>query len=115
MQEAIDWIVSNQIAQNLTNAVPTGRDLSQMNQFSTWLEDANRYGCWCYFGDVYNQGKSHPVSELDGYCKQLHDGYECATMDHSGCEPWSVDYNLNNGFFLQSDEMQVQACNAANS
>lgn len=32
------------------------------------------YGCWCYF-DSIGHGKSDPVDEIDGYCKQLQQGY----------------------------------------
>ena len=115
MQAAINWISSERNSNNSTL-----RDLSNMNQFSTWLEDANQYGCWCYFNDVRGTsekgfGKSKPVSELDGYCKQLHNGYECATMDFSDCEPRTAEYELNNAFFLEAEDVQVLACAAANS
>ena len=72
------------------------RSLDDKGQFSLWLEDVDEYGCWCYFGDKHGRGKSNPVNDLDAHCKQLHEGYECAMLDHTDvnteCVPWTVAY-----------------------
>jgi len=63
------------------------------------FEDIQAYGCWCYFGEIYQQGlgAGHPQSDLDAMCKQLSDGYTCAymdanTADRPKCEPYNVEY-----------------------
>ena len=38
------------------------------------ISSIQSYGCWCYF-DSIGKGKSDPVDEIDGYCKQLQQGY----------------------------------------
>merc|ERR1712066_330253 len=55
------------------------------------------YGCWCYFYEKHGRGRGPPVDELDGFCKVLHEGYECAMLDaeiagEDDCEPWTVQY-----------------------
>jgi len=55
-------------------------------------EDDRQYGCWCYLGADYKKGKSMPKDELDGFCKVLHDGYECAAIETPGCRAFEVDY-----------------------
>ena len=53
-------------------------------------------GCFCYFNENHSKGKGQPQSKVDGWCKQLHEGYECAIMDSENegydCIPWEVDY-----------------------
>merc|ERR1712025_542715 len=58
----------------------------------------NRYGCWCYFQDDHGKGRSHPVDEIDEFCKILHHGYSCIIRDmknlNTPCnEPWAISYN----------------------
>lgn len=66
--------------------------------FVTGLQE---YGCWCYFEDLHGMGRGQPLTEIDEQCKILHDGYECAILDHSDpsseCEPWSVTYRSATG------------------
>jgi len=55
------------------------------------------YGCWCYFYEKHGRGRGAPVDELDGFCKILHEGYECAMIDSveagdDDCVPWEVPY-----------------------
>ena len=50
------------------------------------------YGCWCYAGSDYRKGKGVPKDEVDGFCKALHDGYECAAIEIEGCRAFDVDY-----------------------
>merc|ERR1712000_267674 len=53
-------------------------------------------GCWCYFDDDHGRGKGQPIDDLDGVCKTLHEGYECAMRDAEAegttCVPWEVAY-----------------------
>lgn len=62
------------------------------------FENIDGYGCWCYFDDMHGKGKSHPVDEVDAFCKALHEGYECAMIDsdnegaEDACVPWEVSY-----------------------
>ena len=67
-------------------------------QFEIWLQTLNRYGCWCYFASDYGKGRSQPVDELDRFCKQLHEGYECVEIDaelagDSNCTAWDQSYS----------------------
>jgi hypothetical protein len=62
------------------------------------FDNIDGYGCWCYFDDEHGKGKSHPVNEIDAFCKALHEGYECAIIDADNegdleaCIPWEVFY-----------------------
>lgn len=61
-------------------------------------ENINEYGCWCYFGGDHGRGKSHPVDEMDAFCKVLTEGYDCIMIDQDeendeeDCAPWEVFY-----------------------
>jgi len=87
-------------------------NLQRMNAlYKKWAEAANlprallhqdmglfdMYGCWCYFENDHGSGKGHPIDELDGFCKTLHDGYTCIIMDSAdmgmSCVPWEIPYN----------------------
>merc|ERR1712039_573566 len=61
------------------------------------VERLDEYGCWCYFYDNVGRGKGTPVDEIDGFCKTLADGYQCAIIDGEAegqsCVPWEVAYN----------------------
>ena len=58
------------------------------------MDQINDYGCWCYFEDQHGQGKGQPVNDVDEYCKQLHQGYDCAKIDsQNACIPWEANYN----------------------
>merc|ERR1739848_679087 len=55
------------------------------------------YGCWCYFYEKHGRVRGAPVDELDGFCKILHEGYECSMIDSveagdDDCVPWEVSY-----------------------
>merc|ERR1712066_869709 len=52
----------------------TGNIANAVNQL-------DEYGCWCYFYDNVGRGKGTPVDEIDGFCKTLGDGYQCAIID----------------------------------
>lgn len=130
---------------------PEGRDLSRnpaesypeasssshldlASTVSTNLNAINGYGCWCYLGVnriVRNRGPA--LNKIDGYCRTLHQGYECAVRDGASsdrgldqitdvmdiiipeqtnfnepndgrCAPWSVDYTA--GVTLQQFFME---------
>ena len=57
----------------------------------------NEFGCWCYFYDDVGRGKGTPVDEVDGFCKVLADGYQCAILDLEAqgttCIPWEAVYS----------------------
>lgn len=72
------------------------------------------YGCWCYFDSV-GKGKSDPVDQIDGYCKQLQQGYECAIIDNAGCVPYEVDYTRPTTFGMQDGETVRQECVSLNT
>merc|ERR1712156_1371731 len=61
----------------------------------------DEYGCWCYFYDNVGRGKGTPVDEIDGFCKTLADGYQCAIIDGEAegqsCVPWEVAYSPGAG------------------
>merc|ERR1711981_2387 len=61
------------------------------------VNSLDEYGCWCYFYDNVGRGKGTPVDEIDGFCKTLGDGYQCAILDSEAagesCVPWEVTDN----------------------
>lgn len=65
------------------------------------VRNLDEYGCWCYFYDNVGRGKGTPVDEVDGFCKTLADGYQCAIIDGeaegSTCVPWEVQYEAGQG------------------
>merc|ERR1712032_960656 len=65
------------------------------------VNSLDEYGCWCYFYDNVGRGKGTPVDEIDGFCKTLGDGYQCAIIDSEAagesCVPWEVSYNPGTG------------------
>merc|ERR1712154_499507 len=65
------------------------------------VERLDDYGCWCYFYDNVGRGKGTPVDEIDGFCKTLAEGYQCAIIDGESegesCVPWEVNYNPGAG------------------
>lgn len=85
--------------------------------FTGWIESSieklDSYGCWCYFS-TYGLGKGKPLSEIDNFCKQLHDGYECAMIESetetASCVPWSTDYvsGYSVGVDLLYDECRLR-------
>merc|ERR1712226_1157003 len=82
---------------------------------ATAVAQLDEYGCWCYFYDNVGRGKGTPVDEIDGFCKTLADGYQCAMIDAElegeSCVPWEVDYNAGTG---QGPD-RFQSCLAANN
>ena len=54
------------------------------------------YGCWCMYNEDYVNGKSKPVDQIDSFCRDLHNGYDCIVMDlaetQTTCVPYEVDY-----------------------
>ena len=56
------------LARNSSLRAFTGNIANAVNQL-------DEYGCWCYFYDNVGRGKGTPVDEIDGFCKQLQQGY----------------------------------------
>lgn len=85
-------------------------------QLDSAIDSLNEMGCWCYFDNDHGRGKGKPVDEIDGFCKILHDGYECAMRDAENegttCIPWEVEYKAAVGGSLVTT---FEACQAANS
>lgn len=82
----------------------------------------DEYGCWCYFEQDHGQGRSHPVDEIDQFCKTLHDGYTCIIMDSESmgmpCVPWEIPYNSATSVGQPSGmsmENLIVECDAQNS
>lgn len=84
------------------------------------MKNIEDYGCWCYFEDAHGTGKGVPVDAVDGHCKTLALGYDCAIIDYNDqvakkqeaheaefqehskpppeCIPWQVDHYSAVGF-----------------
>merc|ERR1712176_1091759 len=79
------------------------------------VNSLDEYGCWCYFYDNVGRGKGTPVDEIDGFCKTLGDGYQCAILDSEAagesCVPWEVSYNPGTGAGVNLRD----SCNTLNS
>lgn len=98
----------------------SGRSMNKM--LANALDNLDGYGCWCYFDDQFTAGKSKPVDKLDGFCKDLLEGYQCAIMDSIAeidagtltasqqCVPWMTTYHAAN---LGSDNI-VRECELRN-
>lgn len=66
------------------------------------------------------EGKGKPLSQLDEFCKELHEGYQCALMDSNAiaeqeqraydCIPWAVDYEsgYTDGVLALNEECRVR-------
>merc|ERR1711936_883655 len=78
------------------------------------VRNLDEYGCRCYFYDNVGRGKGTPVDEIDGFCKTLADGYQCAIIDgeleNDSCVPWEVDYAAGSG----AGRDRLESCTAAN-
>merc|ERR1712004_711778 len=65
------------------------------------VNSLDEYGCWCYFYDDVGRGKGTPVDEIDGFCKTLNEGYQCAIIDSENqgieCSPWEIAYQAGSG------------------
>lgn len=100
----------------MANQSSTDRTLPQhqMNLISS-------YGCWCFFENAHGPGKGKPVDEIDGFCRTLHDNYQCAIMDgeaqSTDCTPWAIGYNSAFGGGIPPEmtmEGIVAECNRQN-
>lgn len=73
------------------------RAVSVASMIGEALFNVNRYGCWCFFEADHGLGRGQPQDWVDGNCKVLANGYDCAIIDvrealNEKCEPWSVRY-----------------------
>merc|ERR1711988_840003 len=96
------------LARNSSLRAFTGNIANAVNQL-------DEYGCWCYFYDNVGRGKGTPVDEIDGFCKTLADGYQCAIIDSEAagesCVPWEVAYAPGNGAGVNLRD----SCNSLNT
>jgi hypothetical protein len=104
--------MEEQLNSILANA--TGVDRAVGAFLGDSLQNINGYGCWCYFEEMHGKGKSHPVNDVDAFCKLLHEGYDCVMMDTEAlgqdCVPWEIDYNTG----ASSLDTLVEKCHAKN-
>jgi len=81
----------------------TGRPFNRLltDMMGSSLKNIVNYGCWCYFGtEGHGKGRGEPVNQVDEFCKNLHDGYQCIVLDaesegQQNCVPWEVDYTTS--------------------
>ena len=109
MMNAADQAVDSMIesGQDLTILPEQVQNTINMKAFQpiieTYLAAVDNYGCWCHFGADHYKGKGPIINSIDGSCKTLTLGYECAILDAQAagieCVPWEVDYISYNPFF----------------
>jgi len=111
LQVTIISVIANIISAAVENAVLTAvRSNSNLRKdrnlnliLGSSLDTIRTYGCWCNFLSPVGNGKGHPIDSVDGLCKTLSEGYQCAMMDVEtatgvdDCIPWTVDYNSGTG------------------
>merc|ERR1711879_31934 len=85
-----------QIKNDVVSMVANSSMRGFTGQIGQQVDLLNEYGCWCYFYNDHGRGKGQPVDESDGFCKTLHEGYDCAIRDAEdrgdACTPWEVAY-----------------------
>ena len=113
----IKEVLNNNTDEGLRSLSPNGGSWGFFGQ--SYVSEIESYGCWCYFGSI-GKGKSDPIDEIDGICKVLQQGYECATIDNPGCVPYEVAYNRPtlfniHGSQIPHDEAARNACANLNS
>jgi len=83
-------VANSSLPRSLTTGITSGS-----------LRQLHEYGCWCYFYDDVGRGKGTPVDEIDGFCKTLNEGYQCAIIDSENqgieCSPWEIQYQPGSG------------------
>jgi len=65
-----------------------------------FVEEIMAYGCWCFLdpaNDYRKNARGQPIDEIDRTCRNLINGYKCATMDaeangEEACDAQTVDY-----------------------
>lgn len=101
------------INRNIFNDTMTDNLLIDMNEIQA-------YGCWCNFGDHWRHGRSKPVNEVDGFCKDLMNCYKCVQMDQEAeslpgiCD--AVDEEYKGPSLIRVQQVGVlQACSEENN
>jgi len=102
------------------NKRPTGsNERAFSGQVASFLEPINGYGCWCYLDDTYRElAHARPVDTLDDTCRELINGYKCATMDAEDaseveCDAQQIVYSQFN-FFGREEEHLEEDCASLN-
>jgi len=82
-RQILSIMANSSLPRSLTTGITSGS-----------LRSLHEYGCWCYFYDDVGRGKGTPVDEIDGFCKTLNEGYQCAIIDSENagieCSPWEI-------------------------
>jgi len=101
------------------------------NSDDFYLNSYSRYGCWCYLGLEFSilgmeslSQSTPPVNEVDTFCHELHNGYECIDIsdEQNTCYSRMVDYEvpkLTGRIWVESgngnvDEKVRKVCEEAN-
>jgi hypothetical protein len=93
-RQILSLVANSSLPRSLTTGISSGS-----------LRTLHEYGCWCYFYDDVGRGKGTPVDEIDGFCKTLNEGYQCAIIDAENqgitCLPWETSYFAGSGVGAQ--------------
>ena len=80
----------------LQNVAQRSTSRSISGQIGAAMQFIDEYGCWCFFDENYTLGKAKPMDQMDSYCRDLHNGYDCIIMDvNETCVPYDVDYSCS--------------------
>ena len=87
-------------------------------QIAVMLNGIKKYGCWCYLDDTYRENaRAQPVDTIDSICRELINGYKCATMDAEDigeeCDAQQITYTQFNFFGREEEHLEVD-CTALN-
>merc|ERR1711912_89848 len=93
------------------SSLTAGELRSISSTFAAVFESFNGYGCWCYFEAQHGYGRGQAVDQVDQFCHDLANGYDCAMMDDASCIPWEVNYV--SGIGAGQDNL-VQLCETLN-
>jgi len=105
--------MENSFAEIMKNKTASFDRAFPVNQFALSLV-AENYGCWCHsLKEHTGKGKSKPLDSLDALCKNLSEGYDCASIDAEAegltCNAWEEDYSDADGNSVGCGTLKVAA------
>jgi len=105
--------MENSFAEIMKNKTASFDRAFPANQFALSLV-AENYGCWCHsLKEHTGKGKSQPLDSLDALCKNLSEGYDCASIDAEAeglvCNAWEEDYSDADGNSVGCGTLKVAA------